>query len=48
MSENPKTEIRSPNEIRIPNCEAESNAAHEHFGFRPSGFFRISAFGFRN
>jgi len=50
-----KPEIRHPNWETIPVhpsstvCAAENRAKNlcEKFGFRPSGFFRISAFGFR-
>ena len=47
---NPKSEIRNPKEIRNPNSEITSvvvAAGWSWFGFRNSGFFRISDFGFR-
>jgi hypothetical protein len=52
--ENPKSGIRMPKEIRMPNAEGNPSMSTRRckfrprgFGFRVSGFFRISPFGFR-
>src|SRR5262245_16498515 len=41
---NPKSEIRNPKEIRMPNVRTTTS---RFSGFRISGFFRISDFGLR-
>jgi len=43
----PKSEIRMPKEFRNPKTEPRVRRAPRTFGFRASGFFRISDFGFR-
>jgi|SRR5208282_448310 len=46
--QSPKTEGRSPKEIRNPKSETQnSSGAGLSFGFRVSGFFRISDFDLR-
>src|SRR5208282_5760494 len=46
---NPKAERNSKSEHRKPNGSSHTHPlAPPHFGFRTSGFFRNSGFGFRN